>query len=328
MTEFKHEELSDEENALLRTFLPTAPMDDYIRYPHGPVVMPRSFLELADRIRNFEVKEDDIWIVTYPKSGTTWTQEMVWQIVNNVDKEKGQLPILTRTPFLEMGCITKGIPFGSPPGLPKHVGDMMADFWADPIIYTSKLTGRRVIKCHLPMEMQPENLVEKCKVIYVARNIKDMAVSWFHHMVNLSPHDFKGTFEDHLDLMEKDLHFYGSYFHHILGGWALKDHPNMRFVWFEDMKKDIKKEVVDTCKFIDHPLAPAKLEQLLDHISLGSMKKNFAVNVPRSEGVRGDFIRKGVVGDHKNFFTEERTIKWNAWIKEKLEHTTLVMPGI
>jgi len=328
MSEFKHEELSEEENKLLKKFLPTPPLDDYIRYPHGPVVMPRSFLEFADRIRNFEVKEDDIWIVTYPKSGTTWTQEMVWQIVNNVDPGKGQLPLFTRSPFVEMGCITKDMPFGCPPGMPKHIGDMMADFMADPLIYTSKLTGRRVIKCHLPMEMQPKDLVEKCKVVYVARNIKDMAVSWFHHMVNITPHDFKGNFEDHLDLMEKDLHMYGSYFHHVLGGWALKDHPNMRFMWYEDMKKDIKKEVLDTCNFIDHPLAPEKLEELLDHISLGSMKKNPAVNMPRSPIMRGDFIRKGVVGDHKNFFSEERDTKWNAWIEEKLENTTLVMPGI
>ena len=129
-------------------------------------------------------------------------------------------------------------------------------------------------------------------------------------------------------MMEKDLHMYGSYFHHTLGGWALKDHPNMRFMWFEDMKKDIRKEVLDTCSFINHPLTPEKLEELLDHISFDSIKKNMAVNLPRSETMRGDFIRKGVVGDHKNFFSEEREIKWNQWIKEKLENTTLVMPGI
>ena len=121
MSEFKHEELSEEEKGLLKQFLQTPPLDDYIRYPHGPVIMPRSFLEIADRIRNFEVKEDDIWIVTYPKCGTTWTQEMVWQIVNNVDPQKGQLPLFTRTPFLEFGCISMNKPFGCPPGMPQHV---------------------------------------------------------------------------------------------------------------------------------------------------------------------------------------------------------------
>ena len=225
MTELQHEELSQEETELIKRFLNTPPLDDYIRYPHGPVVMPRTYLDIAEKIRNFAVKEDDIWIVTYPKSGTTWTQEMVWQIVNNVDKERGQLPLFTRTPFLEFQCITKDMPFGCPPEMPKQVtmpfyfhtvllhhltpyniphnfsckihfqplqvADMMQGFLSDPIVYTSKLTGRRVIKCHMPMEMQPKDLVEKCKVIYVARNIKDMAVSWFHHLVNMTPHDFK-----------------------------------------------------------------------------------------------------------------------------------------
>ena len=127
--------------------------------------------------------------------------------------------------------------------------------------------------------------------------------------------------------MEKELHMYGSYFHHVLGGWALKDHPNMRFMWFEDMKKDIRKEVLDTCKFIDHELSPEKLEELLEHISLKSMKDNLAVNM-KSPKVHYDFIRKGIVGDHKNAFSEERQNKWNDWIKKKMENTGLVMPGI
>eukprot|EP00091_Calanus_sinicus_P018731 TRINITY_DN4383_c0_g1_i1.p1 TRINITY_DN4383_c0_g1~~TRINITY_DN4383_c0_g1_i1.p1 ORF type:complete len:192 (-),score=71.22 TRINITY_DN4383_c0_g1_i1:26-526(-) len=143
MSEFKHEELSDEEKGLLKQFFQTPPLDDYIRYPHGPVIMPRSYLEIADRIRNFEVKEDDIWIVTYPKCGTTWTQETVWQIVNNVDRQKGQLPLFTRTPFLEFRCITgdKPGPVKDMPGMPQHVADMMKDVLSDPIIYAYKLTA-------------------------------------------------------------------------------------------------------------------------------------------------------------------------------------------
>ena len=121
MSKFKIEELNEEENALLKKHLQTPPFDDNIRYPHGSVVMPRSFLDLEERIRNFEVREDDIWIVTFPKSGTTWSQELIWQIVNDVDKEKGMLPLFTRSPFLEMNCITRDMPFGCPPGMPQFV---------------------------------------------------------------------------------------------------------------------------------------------------------------------------------------------------------------
>jgi len=321
------EELEQDERDLIAKFFPTPPMNDYVRYP-GPVIMPRTFIPIKERIRNFNVKPDDIWIVTYPKSGTTWTQEMIWQIVNNVDLDRGQLPLFTRTPFLEFGCVTNDMPFGCPPGMPQHVANLMEEFHNDPIMYTSKLTGRRVIKCHLPMDMQPKEMLEKCKVIYVARNIKDVAVSWFHHLVNITPHDFKGNFEDFLDLFEKELHMYGSYFHHVLGGWALKDHPNMRFLWYENMKEDIRKEVLSTCQFIDHHLSPEKLEELLEHISFNSMRKNPSVNIPRSSMQRGEFIRKGEVGDHKNFFSKERDAKWNNWIQEKLNHTTLKMPGM
>ena len=116
----KYEELTGEETGLIKKFFPTPPLNDYVRYP-GPVIMPRTFIPIADRIRDFEVRPDDIWIVTYPKTGTTWTQEMVWQIVNNVDLQKGQLPLFTRSPFLEFGCVTKDMPFGCPPDMPKHV---------------------------------------------------------------------------------------------------------------------------------------------------------------------------------------------------------------
>merc|ERR1719206_1019046 len=56
MSALKHEELSQEENELLKKFFKTPPLDDYIRYPHGPVIMPRSYLDIEERIRNFDVK--------------------------------------------------------------------------------------------------------------------------------------------------------------------------------------------------------------------------------------------------------------------------------
>ena len=55
---------------------------DLIRYENG-FVLPRHYAKfMADRIYNFEVRADDIWVVSYPKTGTTLSLEMVWMIVN------------------------------------------------------------------------------------------------------------------------------------------------------------------------------------------------------------------------------------------------------
>ena len=67
--------------------------------------MTKRFLDHADLIYNMKVREDDVWVVTYPKCGTTWTQEIVWNIVNGVQVERIKEPLTERSPFINSPMI-------------------------------------------------------------------------------------------------------------------------------------------------------------------------------------------------------------------------------
>ena len=57
---------------------------------------------------DLEVFDDDIWISSFPKCGTTWTQEMVWNIVNNLDFDAARSkPLDLRVPFLELSGLVE-----------------------------------------------------------------------------------------------------------------------------------------------------------------------------------------------------------------------------
>ena len=51
----------------------------------------RSYMDIEwiKSLKNMKVRTDDIWIVTYPKSGTTWTQQIVRYIIGRGEEQHG-----------------------------------------------------------------------------------------------------------------------------------------------------------------------------------------------------------------------------------------------
>ena len=76
-----------------------SPKDDLSKF----CIMPRKFVNQdLERIKNMEIFEDDIWVITFPKCGTTWTQEIVWLLNNNLDYEAARNTFIdVRFPFIE-----------------------------------------------------------------------------------------------------------------------------------------------------------------------------------------------------------------------------------
>ncbi|XP_075140794.1 sulfotransferase 1C1-like isoform X3 [Leptodactylus fuscus] len=79
------------------------------------IMLPESTIEIWEKICNFQAREDDILIATYPKAGTTWMQEIVDLIMLNGDVEKSmRAPCFVKVPFIDLNAKPmKSVPWGS-----------------------------------------------------------------------------------------------------------------------------------------------------------------------------------------------------------------------
>lgn len=74
-------------------------------------------------------------------------------------------------------------------------------------------------------------------MVYVARNPKDVIVSYYFHNKLMKAHGFSGTIDEFAEYFMQDEVLYSPYFPHILDAWSKRHHPNMHFMFFEDLKK-------------------------------------------------------------------------------------------
>ena len=75
--------------------------------------------------------------------------------------------------------------------------------------------------------------------------------------------------------------------------------------------------------FLGKTLSDDEIEAIADHTSFGKMKANPMTNKTNMDDVKGEFMRKGIVGDWKKHFTAEENNYVEDLLKEKLEGTGL-----
>ena len=312
---FSWSEVTAEESQRLKASFPDGLVNDLVRYSTG-ILMPRAYTAIAEDIYNFQLRDDDVWVVSYPKSGTTWTQEMTWMIINDMDKQSSQnIPNGVRSPFIETLCLTNLDYLQANNRLPDD--EVLKKIIEDPLGYMNTMQGRRLIKSHLPMEFLPPKIIEKCKILYVGRNPNDTLVSYYHFSRNIPEYGFTGSFEEYVDLFEKGLLAYGSHWDHIMQAWRYKDHQNVKFVWFEDIKINVKSVIEEICTFLDHPLSASQIEDLSEYLEFDNMSQNKMANptAGMKHASTANFMRKGEVGDWKNYLQEEMARHSKKWME-------------
>ncbi|KAG7506796.1 sulfotransferase 1A4 [Solea senegalensis] len=246
-----------------------------------------------DSVWDFRPDPSDILIATYPKAGTTWTQEIVDLLRHNGDAEAcKQAPTPVRSPFLEIS---------SPPPIPSGL-DLL-----------NKTDPPRIIKTHLPFQMVPRGFWEnKCKTIYVARNPKDNLVSYYYFdQMNMTQPE-PGPWEGYIHKFMRGELSWGSWYDHVKGYWLEREKNNILYLFYEDMKENPRREVERIMRYLDLDLSDEVLSRIVELTSFKNMKENPMTNyscvpAPVFDLSVSAFMRKGEVGDWTNHFTPEQT---------------------
>ena len=260
-----------------------------------------------DSGQRYRAAPGDIFVASYPKCGTTWTQYIVHLLLNDgAPLAQGQR-IEDVFPHLE------------------EVGEDVVRARPEP----------RLIKTHLPLARCPWNA--QAKYVYVARNPFDCAVSFFHHTRGFVRHyDFaNGTWEAFFECFLAGEVDFGDYFDNLLSWWPLRDEQNVLFLTYEAMLADPAAAVGTLAGFIGGAASElARDERRLAGVvrtsSFGEMRQNQdRWSSRRPEGMP-EFVRKGIVGDWTNLFSPDQARRLGAKFRARAVGTDVesLWPGL
>lgn len=244
----------------ISTALPDTPIAD--RWITEPCFLPQRYELIGNEILDFEVRPDDIWVISYPKTGTTWTQEMVWMLCNDLDyKTATSVTLNERHHFIEF--------------------EALSGFSAEHVVRTvspaKHAPSPRMLKSHLPIHLLPRQLWSvKPKIVYVARNPKDTAISYYHHLKNLQ--GCNATFEESMNAFRSDQLLYSPFHSHVLNFWKIRNKEFVHFVMYEDMKENMMVELIRAARFFGKSYSSVELRALEQHLSFDAMRINKFVN--------------------------------------------------
>lgn len=250
------------------------------------------------------LRPGDIIIATPGKSGTTWVQQIVGQLIFGGNEGIH----LLRSP-----C-------------PDHTLESPSKV----VQLLSVQQHRRFIKTHLPSEAMRYD--PRVSYIFVGRDVRDMVWSAHHQLTNLTDHalnaynDRRGRIGPPVVRPADSRTFYHSFlatgeiptFSNGRGPWSLWDHyrgwwqarkvANILLIHFSQLKANLPRAIRHIAAFLGIAIDEAKFPAIVEHCGIDYMRAE-ASRLQMLDrlfvGGGADFVHKGTNGRWKAQLTEE-----------------------
>lgn len=253
------------------------------------------------RAASYTPRAEDVFVVTQMKCGTTWMQHVVYEVLN---RGNGNL--------VETGTAMYAIS-------PWLEGRKSVPMEQSGLIGTERPS--RIIKTHMPAKLCPFS--REARYIYVARH----PVSCFASCIDFVDTNVGGMAPD-LPAFEAwytspDLMWWGTWTDHVKGWWERsKTEPNVLFVFFEDMKKDLAGVTRRVADFLGvQPLSDAEVANVVHKCGFDYMQEhqdNFEMHPPHILQTNAELFVAGTADRYKNVPAEIRQ-RVGAWAVREME---------
>jgi aryl sulfotransferase len=284
------------------------------------IAWPRKTRELRTQLldssvwNEFRFRPDDVVIATYAKAGTTWTQQIVAQLIFG---GREGIDVAKLSPWLDMRF---------PPREEK-------------LALLEAQEHRRFIKTHLPVDalvFSPD-----AKYIYIGRDGRDVVWSFYNHYANVTeewrrrvnetpgrvgpplarpPASVRQFF---LEWLADDGYPIWSFWENVSSWWAIRHLPNVLFLHFADLKRDLARQIRKVAAFLEIRLDEKEFAAAVRHCSFDYMKAHATDSVPLAgafwDGGAQTFVHKGTNGRWRNVLSDEDCRRYEETARRELD---------
>jgi hypothetical protein len=330
--------------------LPVSNNDDAESALQPMPLLSISSRETIEICRDLPLLDNDIFICSYPKSGTTWLQHIILTLVL-LDNHESNIRRFPEKQLVSIQSIPSANSSASP--MYQHVSDYAPFFEIDAHWDTNEVgnnvhwirnnhaqLGRRIYNTHLRFDMLPTQKSTQCnatatassKFIYIVRSPLDTCVSFYAHLSNQVEGGYKKTIDEFFVERMNGKIAYGSWDDHLLSYMVafsnstnrtvtLNDGRQFLLILYEEMIENLSNVVALLVEFLelDIPLNVHQQYDLLQHFSFEYMRQHIDHFQPKSVTWSNQFtfLRGGRTGDGNKTLTATQQEEYDRYLKHR-----------